>query len=164
MVVAFDTLAYARRLRDAGIPPPEAEAHADAAREFIMAELVTKPDLLAVRADIASIREEIGAAKTELREEIGAVKTELREEIGAVKSELRAEIGSLKTELRAEIGAVRSDLHNEIIATKRDLQESIAVARREMIAAMANVELRVTMRLGTVMAVGIGILAAVIKL
>jgi hypothetical protein len=32
-------------LRDAGIPQPQAEAHAEAAREFIMADLVTKADL-----------------------------------------------------------------------------------------------------------------------
>ena len=45
MAYAFDTLGYARRLRSAGIPQDQAEAHADAAREFIMAELVTKADL-----------------------------------------------------------------------------------------------------------------------
>jgi hypothetical protein len=42
---AFDTLGYARKLRDAGIPQKQAEAHADAAREFVMVELVTKSDL-----------------------------------------------------------------------------------------------------------------------
>jgi hypothetical protein len=31
-------------LRDAGVPNPQAEAHAEAAREFIMTELVTKQD------------------------------------------------------------------------------------------------------------------------
>jgi len=46
MAYAFDTLGYAKRLRDAGIPPDEAEADAEAAREFIMTELVTKQDLL----------------------------------------------------------------------------------------------------------------------
>jgi hypothetical protein len=45
MAFAFDTLGYAKRLRDAGVPQPQAEAHAEAAREFIMAELVTKTDL-----------------------------------------------------------------------------------------------------------------------
>jgi hypothetical protein len=45
MAYAFDTLGYAKRLREAGIPAEEAEAHAEAAREFIMAELVTKQDL-----------------------------------------------------------------------------------------------------------------------
>jgi hypothetical protein len=40
-------LGYAKRLRDGGVPNPQAEAHAEAAREFIMIELVTKQDLLA---------------------------------------------------------------------------------------------------------------------
>jgi hypothetical protein len=44
-VYAFDTLGYAQRLRDAGIPQDQAEAHARAARDFVMAELVTKTDL-----------------------------------------------------------------------------------------------------------------------
>ena len=42
---AFDTLGYSKRLRDAGVPQPQAEAHAEAAREFVMAELVTKTDI-----------------------------------------------------------------------------------------------------------------------
>jgi hypothetical protein len=45
MAFAFDTLGYAKRLRDAGIPRDQADAHAEAAREFIMTELVTKQDL-----------------------------------------------------------------------------------------------------------------------
>jgi hypothetical protein len=47
VVWAFDTLGYAKRLREAGVPNPQAEGHAEAAREFIMIELVTKQDLLA---------------------------------------------------------------------------------------------------------------------
>jgi hypothetical protein len=45
MAYAFDTLGYAKRLRDAGVPQAQAEAHAEAAREFVMGELVTKTDL-----------------------------------------------------------------------------------------------------------------------
>jgi hypothetical protein len=45
MVYAFDTLGYAKRLRDSGVPQPQAEAHPEAARDFVMAELVTKTDL-----------------------------------------------------------------------------------------------------------------------
>ncbi|MBI5129749.1 MAG: hypothetical protein HZA66_09925 [Rhodopseudomonas palustris] len=47
MAFAFDTLGYAKRLRGAGVPNEQAEAHAEAAREFIMTELVTKTDLQA---------------------------------------------------------------------------------------------------------------------
>lgn len=45
MAFAFDTLGYAKRLRSAGVSNEQAEAHAEAAREFIMTELVTKSDL-----------------------------------------------------------------------------------------------------------------------
>ena len=47
MTIAFDTLGYSKRLRDAGIDQKHAEAHAESARDFIMAELVTKTDLQA---------------------------------------------------------------------------------------------------------------------
>ena len=48
MTYAFDTLGYAKHLRDNGVAQQQAEAHAEAARQFIMAELVTKSDLLAL--------------------------------------------------------------------------------------------------------------------
>jgi hypothetical protein len=47
MVYAFATLGYAKRLRDAGVPQVQAEAHAESARDFIMVELVIKSDLAA---------------------------------------------------------------------------------------------------------------------
>ena len=65
MTYAFDTLGYARRLRDAGVTSDQAEAHAEAARDFIMAELVTKSDLLLTNAtfqrEMASLRQEMDA-------------------------------------------------------------------------------------------------------
>ncbi len=45
MAYAFDTLGYSKALREAGIAQDHAEAHAAAAREFIMVDLVTKEDL-----------------------------------------------------------------------------------------------------------------------
>jgi hypothetical protein len=51
LAYAFDTLGYAKRLWDAGVPNPQAEAHAEAAREFIMTELVTKQDLLTTKQE-----------------------------------------------------------------------------------------------------------------
>ena len=50
MAYAFDTLGYARHLRENGVAQQQAEAHAEAARQFIMAELVTKSDLQALTA------------------------------------------------------------------------------------------------------------------
>jgi hypothetical protein len=45
MVFALDTLGYAKHLRGHGVPSDQAEAHAEAVRDFIMTEPVTKLDL-----------------------------------------------------------------------------------------------------------------------
>src|SRR4051812_10511365 len=68
---AFDTLGYAKRLREAGVPNPQAEGHAEAAREFIMTELVTKQDL---QAGLDNVRTEIEALRTELRTEVSSLR------------------------------------------------------------------------------------------
>lgn len=45
MAHAIDTLGYAQRLRAAGVKSDQAEAHAEAVRDFIVSDLVTKGDL-----------------------------------------------------------------------------------------------------------------------
>ena len=55
MAYAFDTLGYSKKLRAAGIAQEQADAHAEAARDFVMAELVTKTDLQAA-LDALSLR------------------------------------------------------------------------------------------------------------
>ena len=67
MVYTFDSLGYSRRLRDRGVPLDQAEAHAEAARDFIMAELVTKPDLqLALQAAIAPLERRMDSLEMKL--------------------------------------------------------------------------------------------------
>jgi hypothetical protein len=102
VVWAFDTLGYAKRLQEAGVPKPQADGHAEAAREFIMIELVTKPDLQ------------------------------------ATKLELQAAINSLEARLGGRIDAFQ--------------------------AAMETQTLRLTVRLGGIVAAGIGMLALIERL
>ena len=76
MVYTFDSLGYAKRLRDRGVPQELAEAHAEAARDFIMAELVTKQDLaLALETQTLRLTVRLGAM---LVVAIGALATILK--------------------------------------------------------------------------------------
>jgi hypothetical protein len=59
MAFAFDSLGDAKHLRDAGVPQDQAEAHAEAARQFIMAELATRYDLGVLRNDLDVVRREL---------------------------------------------------------------------------------------------------------
>lgn len=47
MAITFDTLGYSKRLRENGVESKQADAHAEAVRDYVMPELVTKSDLKA---------------------------------------------------------------------------------------------------------------------
>jgi hypothetical protein len=70
MAFAFGSLGYAKHLRDAGVPSDQAEAHAEAARQFIMAELATRYDLGVLRNDLDVLRRELETKIDVLRREL----------------------------------------------------------------------------------------------
>ena len=67
--MAFDTLSYARRLKQAGVPEAQAEAMADATRELVISDFASKADITALRTEMAAVEQRIMAAmdKVELR-------------------------------------------------------------------------------------------------
>jgi hypothetical protein len=94
----IDTLKFAKRLTEAGLPPAAAEAIVEGLNDSDLSELATK----------AELQSEIGALRAEMKTEFAAVRTE----IAAVRGELRGEIGSL----RGEIGSLRADLYGRLWA------------------------------------------------
>ena len=64
MAFAFDSLGYAKKLRDAGVAQDQAEAHAEAAREFIMTELATRNDLEVLRRELQVAMDNLGLRLT----------------------------------------------------------------------------------------------------
>lgn len=79
MVFAFDTLSYARYLRDHGVAQEHAEAHAEATRQFVMVELVTKADL---NTAVAALGQRLDAKVEVLSERIEAVALRLTIRLG----------------------------------------------------------------------------------
>lgn len=92
MVLAFDTLGYAKRLRDGGVPEPQAEAHAEAARDYIMVELVTKTDL--------------AAAAESLRRDMDARFENLHLQLDGLRRDVDAKIERLSLQLTVRLGAL----------------------------------------------------------
>ena len=84
MAYAFDTLGYAKRLRDAGISQGQAEAHAEAAREFVMGELVTRADLQAVKADLQVMKADLQAMKADLQAAMDTLSLRLTLRLGVM--------------------------------------------------------------------------------
>ncbi|MBD5608578.1 MAG: hypothetical protein HDQ93_06995 [Desulfovibrio sp.] len=93
-IIAFDTLAYSKRLQQGGIPQEQAEAMAQANAEAF-AKIAEEREL-ATRRDIES-------AKLALRKDIETTALALRKDIETVKLELKndfqKEIANTKHEL-----------------------------------------------------------------
>ena len=54
-VVAFDTLAYVKKLKAVGVPEEQAEVQAEAFSEIIEERLATKQDILELKRDIKEL-------------------------------------------------------------------------------------------------------------
>jgi chromosome segregation ATPase len=133
MMKVFDTLEHARRLEDAGVPRPQAEAHAALFAEMLIGEVATKTDLDGIRAELRDARGEIKEIRGEIKE--------IRGEINEIRGEIK--------DIRFDIDGLRV----EIAGVRKDLSHAIVVARNEL-----------TIRLGTLIVVGVGALAALQKL
>lgn len=90
MTMPFDTLAFVRRLEDAGMERRQPEALASALREVAMPDLATKRDL----ADATTpLRRDLADATTALRTEITAVRTDLDKAVRDLTIRMGAMIG-----------------------------------------------------------------------
>jgi hypothetical protein len=93
-------------------------------------------EVTALRTEMAGLRAEMGALRTELRTEMGELRTELRTEMGELRTEVHAAMGELRTELHAEMGELRSELRQEVAKVRLDfanLRLDDAAARFELL-------------------------------
>ncbi|MEL6061991.1 MULTISPECIES: hypothetical protein [unclassified Methylobacterium] len=102
--VAFDTLKFARALREkAKLSPEQAEGLADALVDVFDGNLATKADIRDVQADIQLVRREVETLKVQTRADIEALRLTTKADSEAVKGA----IASAKVEtVRSLVGAI----------------------------------------------------------
>ena len=113
VAAALDTYRIVKRLRDVGFSDAQAETVTDVLTEASgnsLAELATKADLAALRADLKG---EIAALKTELKADLAALKTELKADLAAVEARLdsleqrmNAKFESLEQRMTIKLGGM----------------------------------------------------------
>ena len=100
MSIAFDTHRFVKRLTtEGGFTEKQAEILADEQVAVLNANLATKADIEAVKAEIEALRHE---TKTDLAK----VESGLKAEIAKVEAGLKAEITKVEAGLKAEIAKV----------------------------------------------------------
>ena len=109
MPIKFDTLEYARRLAEAGIPADQADAHAQALSDALATASVTPAELVLVRSELLA---RMDMLKSELLTRMDMLKSELSAQMDLLKSEVYARIDLLKVEIDARFERLEAGLRS----------------------------------------------------
>ena len=114
MPIKFDTLEYARRLAEAGIPADQADAHAQALSEALATASVTPAELVLVRSELLArmdmLKSEVYARIDLLKVEIDARFDRLNVELDARFDLFRREIDARFERLGARLDGIETRL------------------------------------------------------
>ncbi len=157
--IAFDTLKFARTLRDrAKMSPEQAEGLSDALLEAIQGDIPTKADLKDVEASIDALRSNIEALRASTKSDIEGVKANIealrastKSDVEGLKASTKADIEGLKASTKADIEGIKSSIKVDLegikasidalrIATKSDVEASRASAREAELRLEARME------------------------
>ena len=147
--IAFDTLKYAKRLKDAGVPDKQAEAEVEALAEALEVNLKDLP------------------TKDDLTRETGLLRRDLKELETSQKRDMKELESSLKRDIKELEGSQKRDLKELETSLKHDLTESESRLKHEnglMRLEMRDIERRMTIKLGGLMVVAVGAVATLVKL
>ena len=136
---AFDTHAFVKRLTQAGMDEQQAEALVECQAQLINDSLATKKDIEEVKRDIEEVKRDIEGVKRDI-EEVKKDIQEVKRDIQEVKLDIQ--------EVKKDIEALRLETKKDIATLKTDMQK---------------MELRLTLRLGSVIVVTMGVFATLIN-
>ncbi len=88
MPVAFDTLTYAKKLRDAGFTQEQAEVQAHALADIVEERLATKQDIATLHRDIKEL-------ETSLRHDIKELETSLQRDMKDMEYRMTIRLGAM---------------------------------------------------------------------
>lgn len=124
MSVIFDSLAYVKKLKAAGMPESQAEVQAETIMEWMEDRLATKVELETVRADLKrDIKEIDGKTETRLKELDIKAETRFREldgKIETVRADLKRDIKELDVKIETVIETSKLELRKDIESAKVD--------------------------------------------
>lgn len=108
--IAFDTHRFVKRLTESGFTEKQAETLAEEHVALLNANLATKGDIAAIKADIDALRQETKAGIEALRQETKADIDALRQETKADIARVEAGMEALRQETRAAVEMVKAEL------------------------------------------------------
>ena len=109
-VIAFDTLAYAKKLKSVGFTEDQAEVQAEALAQIIDERLATKQDIFSLKRDIEELKRDMKEMDVSLKRNIKemdiSLKRDMKEMELRLKHDLTLRLGAMLTAGIAIIAAL----------------------------------------------------------
>lgn len=119
MPIKFDTLSYAKKLEEAGLPQQQAEAQALALRDALAESTVTPGDLLLLKTDLVA---RIEMLRSDIYAQIEKLRSDIYAQIEKLRGDMQGQIDGLKTQL-AELKTQLAELKTQLAELKAQLAE-----------------------------------------
>ena len=113
-----------------------------------------------IRSEINLIRTDLREFKIEIRINMENFKVDIRKDMEQFKDEIRAEINLIRIEMKEFKEEIRKDMEQ----FKEEIHNLIEKVKIEFSQNLKNLELNLTVKLGMIMATGIGIVGLITKL
>ncbi|MBF0424010.1 MAG: hypothetical protein HQL73_13575 [Magnetococcales bacterium] len=136
--VAFDSYAYVKKLRDAGLTEQQAAIQAEAIVSLIEERLATKKDLAEVEAG-------------------------LKRDIEKVRADLQRDIETVRADLQRDIETVRADLQRDLKELDTKMETRLKELDTKMETRLKELELRMVIKMGALILGGIGLLFGLMR-
>ena len=145
-------IVYSKRLEAAGLTRAQVEAHIEILEEIVEDEMATKADIQSLKSEMTN---QLQSLRSDMTNQISGMATkadlqDLRSEMMGQIHLFRSEMVT-KTEFKTEIQDVRTDIQ-DIRAEVQDIKSLIA-----------QQELKMTVKVGAMLAATIGLLVALLK-
>lgn len=154
-MIAFDTLGAATRLRqEAGFSEDQARVLVDTFAQCVDESLATKRH---VKETEEALRREMQQLEASLRGDMASLRGDmasLRGDLEQTEASLRGDLEQTEASLRREITALRADLE------KTALGDDLEKTEKSLRADMRALEQRMTIKLGGIVGLALGILVA----
>ena len=134
---AFDTHAFVKRLTQSGMDEEQAEALVECQKQLVNDSLATRRDIEEVKASIEALRLATEQSIEKVKGEVEKVKGEVEKVKGEVEK------------VKGEVEKIKSEVEKLRLEMKKDIK---------------GLELRLTLRLASVIVVTTGIFATLVKL
>ena len=150
--IAFDTHAFVKRLTGAGMPEDQAAILAKGQSDLYERLVTRKHFEFTLKHELEKLRAELKHDIDKVQANLETVRAELKHDIATVKAELRHELDEHKVANSRALKELELNLKHELETVKTELKRDI----KEM-------EQKLTIKLGTFLAISVTVLAALIK-